>query len=208
MQFAVSQRGDLFKQVRNVGTFLFKAPAGDAPLLRRRTQQEPEIFDERFGATPVLKRQMEAVAQKLQLTRRNPTSMMRLPLKRPVFQCGLISLLCVPMSFGLREHRQCAERNIVRLKLAVRIAQDAGDFVAEFERAPGIRAEVNAAKVVVVGVEVVPEERLAPQNSLQLANRFRRDGLRDYFRSGPENPDGRVQELSQLFQVIGMPDRT
>src|SRR5439155_1722471 len=133
---------------------------------------------------------------------------MGFPLEQPSLQRGLIRLLFVPVSIGLREHRQRAERNIVRLKLAVRIAQDAGDFAAEFERAPGIRAEVNAAEVVVVGMEVVPQERLAPENSLQLANRFRRDGLRDYFRSGPENPDGRVQELSQLFQVIGMPDRT
>src|SRR5207237_1538444 len=111
---------------------------------------------------------------------------------------GLQPLLFVPVAIGLREHRQRAERNIVRLKLAVRIAQDAGDFVAEFERAPGIRAEVNAAKVVVVGVEVVPEERLAPQNSLTLANRFRRDGLRDYFRSGTDSRGGRVEELMRL----------
>src|SRR5206468_3437634 len=73
------------------------------------------------------------------------------------------------------------------------------------ERTAGIRAEVNAPLVVIVGVKVVPNERLPAEDSPHFADRFDLDGFRNNVRPGPEDLNGGIEKLSDLFEVVRAP---
>src|SRR5205807_2476543 len=93
----------------------------------------------------------------------------------------------IPIALTLEIRGERAQRNEVQRKLRVWIAQYAADFAAQFRGSTGVGATEETAAIVVVGVEIVPDQRPAVQAALELADVRDRNLARDDFRSGPEH---------------------
>src|SRR6266516_3761336 len=207
-QFAVFQRAHFVEKTDEFRASRFKPPARNAPVPRCLAEQKLKILEKRLGASAELSGQIKAVAQQLQFFGRKPAGFVRLPLERPALQGGFERAARVPLSYSLRIHRQRAQGNVIGLKLAVGIAQDTCNGVAQFQLPARIGTEVNAAQIVIVGVKIVPEEWLPPEHPLKVLNRIDGDGFGNDLRSSPENLDDGIQALAKLLQVIGMMDWT
>ena len=79
---------------------------------------------------------------------------------------------------------QGAERDIIERKFIVGIAQQSADSLAQFRGPSIIRAAKESASIIIIGVQIVPNQRLASQNTLQLLNVFEGDLARDNFGAG------------------------
>src|SRR3989442_11659759 len=158
-QFAVFQRAHFVEETDEFRGSPFKPPARNAPAPRYLAEQELKIVEKRFSARTELGGQIKAVAQQLQFLARKPAGFVRLPLERPALQDGFKRAARIPLSLSLPIHRQGAQGNVIGLKLAVRIAQDTRNGVAQFQLPARIGTEVNAAQIVIVGVKIIPEER-------------------------------------------------
>ncbi|MBK8085357.1 MAG: hypothetical protein IPK28_16900 [Devosia sp.] len=92
-------------------------------------------------------------------------------------------------------------RDEIGLELVVGVGDDAVDQRQDLVAPPPKRSGENAADVVVVGVEIVPDHRLAAQHRADLRQARRADRFRDDLRAGPEHPDRRIETAAQLVEV-------
>ena len=76
----------------------------------------------------------------------------------------------MPWTFAVDEVGKRYDGEIVQREFAIGIHQDAGDFVEEFARTAGVRADEEAASVVIVGVEIVPDDWFSPEKRGDFAN--------------------------------------
>ena len=96
--------------------------------------------------------------------------------------------------------------DVVRLKLAVRVCQNAADVRYQLGGATIVRSEEEPLLVVIVRMDVVPDERRTPENTRHLLDRPDADPLRDDLRPRPHDVDA-VQELgADGRQVLGLRD--
>ena len=69
---------------------------------------------------------------------------------------------------GTGRTRPACEAARIQWQLAVRIAEQPAHLASQFQRPAGVRAAEEAPAVVVVGVKVVPDDRLAAKHVAQL----------------------------------------
>jgi hypothetical protein len=97
-------------------------------------------------------------------------------------------------------------RDVVGFKLAVRVRQDTVQVGVQLHGPTRIRAEVDASLVVVVRVNVVPDDGFALQHLAQLLNRFFCDDFRNDFVTGPHDIDIGIQFITERVEIFGLLD--
>ena len=158
-------------------------------------------LEERFGFATFFVGQIVAVAEEHEILERHRLAD-GFKVRQPFLHRGQIGGASVPGSVAANEIREGSERNKVQRELAVRIDEDAAHGVAQFRRTPGIRPTIEAATVVVVRVEIIPEERLAAEEPLQFLNVRNSDVARNDFRPSPEDIDLGQQLAANRLQIV------
>ena len=146
-------------------------------------------------------RQIIGVTEQHQVVETHPVPAHGRKSRQPIRQCRLVCAPTVPRTGGGQKSGKRIEGQEVGLVLAVRVDQNPAQLVAQLGRPTGVRPEKNPGHVVVVRMQIVPENRLTLQRFLQLHDAFNRDFPGDDLRPGPENVDTVGKRLADLLQV-------
>lgn len=84
---------------------------------------------------------------------------------------------------GLAPLAQCVARDVVGLKFTVGVGQHASDVGDDLRGAPIIRPQKHSAWVVVIGVDVVPDDRCSSQHRRDIFQSLDTDFLANHFAS-------------------------
>ncbi|MBM3775240.1 MAG: helix-turn-helix transcriptional regulator, partial [Acidobacteria bacterium] len=152
-----------------------------------------------FGSFRV--RQVKAVAQQDQVGERyGRTDGFE---TRTPFLHGLeISRARVPRFTAVRECGQGAKRHKIQRQLVVRVRQQAPHLAAQSRLTARLRSAVKTTAVIIIGVEIIPDDRLPAHHGLQLAHVRHGNLGRNDFGTRPRNLDVQVQLASERGQVI------
>ena len=155
---------------------------------------------QRIGFRPLLIRQIETIREGHQIieTQRSshggesrPPGLQTLQKRRPG----------IPYTVGREVGPERMDRHEVQRKFRIGIEQDSPHRLLQLQGSSGVRTTEKAATIVIVGEEIVPNQRRTTQNLSQPSDRFHIQRLGDDLRTRPKDVDVGVKTQSKDFQI-------
>src|SRR5437868_9292131 len=94
----------------------------------------------------------------------------------------------------------------IGLEFVVGIGDEACDLRQYVGLAPAERPGIDASYVVIIGMEILPDHRLALEHAREVLERLRRDFFRDDLGPRPENLDAGRQPLPDFPEISRLAD--